>query len=106
MGRKKKERPVTETTNKVETVKKEVKEYKYGDLAVVCKCGRIQVLQKGIEHGLQWTIVPREDSYMWLRCDECGADLKLCFLEGKKLEEPATNTQETDERIQEENKTE
>lgn len=102
MGRKKK------TVEKV----KEPKSYEYGDLAVVCSCGSVQVLQKGIQHGLQWTIIPREDSYMWLRCDKCNADLKLCFLEGEKPEEvekpteSEANTPEANESIQEENKTE
>jgi len=80
--------------------------FEYGDLAIMCKCGRIQVLKEGVQHGLQFTLVPKEESFIQLRCDDCGADLKLGFLEGKKPEEPVTDTPEANENIQEENKQE
>ena len=101
MGRKKK---VVETTPEVQPqVQPEVKVYEYGDLAVVCKCGRTQIIQKGIEKGLQLVLTTREDSYIQLRCDHCDSDIKLCFLEGVKpeIEEPVV-----DEIIQEESKQE
>lgn len=111
MGRKKKiaEEPKTE-------VKSEVKVFEYGDLAVVCKCGRTQIIQKGIDKGLQLILTTREDSYIQLRCDECESDIRLCFLEGVKpepeikpvevTEEAVVNTEKVNEVVQEESKQE
>lgn len=86
MGRKKK--AVVEATEAVEPVevKAEPKVFEYGDLAVVCKCGRTQIVHKGIKHGLQVMLATREDSKLQLICDECGADITLCFIEGEKPE--------------------
>lgn len=89
MGRKKKE------------TKPEVKSFEYGDLAVVCSCGRTQILHKGMKGGVQLVLTTSEDSMIQLVCDECKADLKLRFLEGVKPEE-----EEKDENIQEEGKQE
>ena len=114
MGRKKKQ--------PVETGP-QVKKFEYGDLAVVCKCGRIQIITKGVEKGLSIVLTTREDSFVQLRCDECEADIKLCFLEGVKPEEPQEinepiaalevvdiepeiNSEESNEGIQEEGKEE
>ena len=113
MGRKKK---VVEPVE----VKPEVKMYEYGDLAVICsKCGSTQIIQKGIQHGMQFILVPREDSVIQLRCDKCDTDIKLCFLEGVKPEqteteieepvvnaEPVVNTEEVNEGVQKEDKQE
>ena len=93
----------TETAAK----KPEPKVFAYGDLAIVCKCGHTTILGKGIEHGVQFTITTREDSFINLACRECGAELKLCFLEGVKPEEPVTESEEkVNEDVQEENKQE
>lgn len=105
MGRKKKINP---------EVKPEVKSFEYGDLAVVCKCGRTQILERGIDKGLQMIITTREDSYIQLRCDECGADMRLCFIEGEAPKKVETATEEVsemssktvDENVQEESKQE
>ena len=84
--KKKVEEPKVEAPATPETV--EVKTFDYGDLAVVCSCGRTQIITKGIEKGLQLILTTREDSFIQLKCDECSADIKLCFLEGVKPEEP------------------
>jgi hypothetical protein len=75
MGRKKKVKEV-EVDN--------VKSWQYGDLAVVCKCGSTKIMKKGIEYGIQLVLVNREDSFILLKCDTCGAELGLRFLEGEK----------------------
>jgi hypothetical protein len=96
----------------------ETKLYEYGNLAVVCSCGSVQILGEGVEQGIQITLVNKEDSFIQLRCDKCNADIKLCLLEGIKPEVPLTeedlkhleseepNTEITDEVIQEESKEE
>ena len=107
MAKKKKEEPVLSTEEpQLEAAVPEVKTFDYGDLAVVCSCGRTQVIQKGIEKGLQLILATREDSFIQLKCDECSADIKLCFLEGVKPEEPEVSTEEPNEVIQEESKKE
>jgi transcription elongation factor Elf1 len=73
MGRKKKV---------VEPKAPEPKVFEYGDLVVVCKCGRTQTVRKGMKEGINIVLAPREDSYVQLVCNECGADLRLCFVEG------------------------
>lgn len=101
MGRKKKVQEVDQQA----TVAPQPKVFEYGDLSVVCKCGRIQTLAKGIKDGLQLVITTNENSFIQLRCDECEADIKLCFLEGEKpVEEEVKET--TNEHIQEESNTE
>lgn len=98
MGRKKK---VVEEP-KVEKLP-QGKVFEYGDLAVVCKCGRTQIIHKGIQGGFNIVMTTNESSYVQLKCDSCDADMKLCFLEGEKPEE---TIKPTDESIQEENKQE
>ena len=106
MVKKKKAEPVVTTEEpKIEATTPEVKTFDYGDLAVVCSCGRTQVITKGIEKGLQLILATREDSFIQLKCDECNADIKLCFLEGVKPE-PEVSTEEPNEVIQEESKQE
>jgi hypothetical protein len=97
MGRKKKV---------AESAAPEVKTFDYGDLAVVCKCGRTQIITKGVEKGLQLVLTTREDSFIQLRCDECDADIKLCFLEGVKPVEIEVKEPIVDESVQEESKQE
>jgi len=109
MGRKKKE--VVQAEDKAVAVQAQGKTFEYGDLAVVCKCGRTQILQKGIQHGFQIIMSTNEASYIQLKCDSCEADMKLCFLEGEKPAEPEvatpTETQvEVNEGVQEEDKQE
>lgn len=85
----------------------EVKAFQWGDLIISCKCGHTQVLGKGVEHGIQFHIVNREDSFLNLACSACGADLFLRLVEGEKPEEPiAVETAEANESIQEESKQE
>jgi hypothetical protein len=111
MGRKKKEKALKD---EVVEAKADVKTFDYGDLAIKCKCGRVQLLEKGVQHGIQIILTTREDSFLKLQCDECGAIMELRFLEGEKPAEPVkelktveeVKTKETDENIQEESKQE
>jgi hypothetical protein len=82
------------------------KGFQYGDLAVICKCGRTQIIHKGIEKGLQLVLTTNDESRIQLKCDECDADITLRFLEGEKPAEPVVNTEGVDENIQEESKQE
>jgi hypothetical protein len=88
-----------------------VKSWQYGDLAVVCKCGRTQIMKKGIEYGIQLVLTNREDSFVLLKCDECEAEIALRFIEGEKpaeeevVIEPVIE-ETVNEGVQEENKQE
>lgn len=73
----------------------EVKVFEYGDLVLTCKCGRVQTIAPSVHGGLQFMLVTREDSYMQFHCDECGADLKLGFVEGVAPAEPVAATEPT-----------
>lgn len=78
------------------------KVFEYGDLAVICKCGRTQIVQAGMKDGYQLTMIPSETSYIHLKCDACETEIRLGFIEGKAPVE----IEKTDESIQEENKQE
>jgi hypothetical protein len=97
MGRKK-----VKDTNPQPTPQQEMKNFEYGDLVVACKCGQVQYLEKGVQHGVQLMLVPREGSFIKLACDKCESEISLKFIEGTKPEEPIT--EETNEGVQEENK--
>ena len=100
MPRKKKAQAVEEP--KVEQPQQVTKHYEYADLAVICKCGRVQVVQPGMKDGFQLTMVPSDTSYIHLKCDVCDAELRLGFIE---VAAPVEK-EKTDESIQEENKQE
>jgi len=102
MGRKKKVAEVKAPEPKV---------FEWGDLIVKCKCGREQMLHKGVQHGLQLILQTREDSFIQLMCDSCGADVRLMFLEGEAPPQPVEvpteeSKEKTDESVQQENKEE
>jgi hypothetical protein len=91
-------------------------DFEYGDLVVQCKCGRTQVITKGIEQGLSLVITNKHGSFIQLKCDECDSEMTLRLVEGVKPEVPVEITEpiatievvekETDEVIQEESKQE
>ena len=80
------------------------KHFKYGDLVIYCKqCGHTQVLTRGIENGLQMTLLTNPDSYIELTCDQCPSRMKMYFVRGQK---PKKVKPKNNESIQEENKEE
>jgi hypothetical protein len=82
----------------------EKKHFKYGDLVVYChECGSTQVLARGIENGLQMTLLTNPDSFIELACDKCPAKMKMFFVRGQK---PKKVKAKKNENIQEENKEE
>lgn len=118
MGRKKKvvEPVVEEVTTATEQPTGPKFDWEYGDLAVICKCGRTQIITKGIEQGLQLVITNKKESFIQLKCDECDSEITLRLIEGVKPEKPVVITEpvatvevvekETDEVVQEESKQE
>jgi hypothetical protein len=106
MARKKKEAAVLPGVPATVPKEENPFDFEYGDLVVQCKCGRTQVITKGIEKGLQLVITNKKASFIQLKCDECDAEVTLRLIEGVKPE-PVINTEEkTDEVVQEESKQE
>ena len=110
MSRKKEVAKVVKTKKTTKAKKEpEVKVWEYGDLVVQCKCGREQVVTKGVQHGIQFTLTTREDSFIQLNCDSCDTEIKIGFREGEAppQPEPVEESKPTeDEGIQETSKEE
>lgn len=82
----------------------EVKRYEWADLVMICKCGHVHLVKDGMQEGVQLTLLPTENSFIRLMCEECGSELTLQFVEGKAPE--ITEQPILDESVQEENKQE
>ena len=68
----------------------DVKEFDYGTIMLICKCGRKQTLMEHVEHGIQFILATNDKAGLTLHCDECHSELRLYCEEGTPPPEPET----------------
>lgn len=53
-------------------------DFPYGDLVVICnQCGNKQVLETMVTDGRAIYLFNKNDSYLKLKCDKCGASMEI-----------------------------